>query len=91
MGFTEIMFLLIFFLILFGPDKLPGIARTLGKYYAELNRYRKALEEEFRKGLEEGGEALDFTGEAPKNIRPVRRVRRNVENGGNDSVNGDGE
>lgn len=91
LGFTEIMFLLVIFLIIFGPDKLPGIARALGRYYAEFNRYRKALEEEFRRGLEEGEEALDFTGETSRNIRPVKRVRRNVKNGGDGPINEDGE
>ena len=79
LGFTEIMFLLVFFLLLFGPDKLPEIARTLGKYYAELNRYRKSLEEEFKKGLLEG--ELEASKEEKVDRRSSRRRRRIVEKG----------
>ncbi len=53
LGFSEIILILIVLLLFIGPDKLPETARSLGKYYAELQRYRRMLEEEFRKGLEE--------------------------------------
>ena len=49
-GFFEIGFLLFIAYLLFGPKKLPEIARTLGKGMAELrrasNELKRSLEDE---------------------------------------------
>lgn len=51
-GFEEIGFLLFLAFLLFGPEKLPKIARTLGKGMGELRRasddLKNSLEEEIR-------------------------------------------
>jgi TatA/E family protein of Tat protein translocase len=51
-GFGEIGFILFIAFLLFGPKKLPEIARTLGKGMAELrrasNELRSSLEEEIK-------------------------------------------
>lgn len=51
-GFLEIGFLLFVAYLLFGPKKLPEIARTLGKGLGELrrasNELKFSLEEEIR-------------------------------------------
>ena len=51
-GFLEIGFLLFICFLLFGPKKLPEIARTLGKVMAELrrasNELKSSLEDEIR-------------------------------------------
>jgi len=51
-GGLEIGFLLFIAFLLFGPKKLPEIARTLGKGMAELrrasNELKHSLEEEIR-------------------------------------------
>jgi TatA/E family protein of Tat protein translocase len=51
-GFTEIGFILFIAFLLFGPKKLPEIARTLGKGLAEFrrasNELKFSLEEEIR-------------------------------------------
>lgn len=59
LGFGEIVVIMVIALIFFGPDKLPEVARTLGKTVAELRRAmddikfemaapRKELEAELR-------------------------------------------
>ena len=52
MSFSETVFLFFLALIVFGPKKLPEIARTLGKGMAELrrasNELKGSLEEELR-------------------------------------------
>ncbi len=51
-GFGEIGFILFIAFLLFGPRKLPDIARTLGKGLGELrrasNELKNSLEEEIR-------------------------------------------
>lgn len=91
LGFTEIMFLLVIFLLIFGPDKLPEIARTLGRYYSEFNRYRRSLEEEFRKGLQEGEKMVRLEDEKPREVRPARKIVKRAKNGGDEKTEKDGE
>lgn len=38
LGWTEMFFIVVFALIVFGPRKLPDIARTLGQAVAQLRR-----------------------------------------------------
>jgi TatA/E family protein of Tat protein translocase len=51
-GFTEVGFILFIAFLLFGPKKLPEIARVLGKGMGELrrasNELKSSLEEEIR-------------------------------------------
>jgi len=51
-GFAEIGFILFIAFLLFGPKKLPDIARTLGKGLGELrrasNELKSSLEEEIK-------------------------------------------
>jgi len=56
LGPGEILFLLVLILVIFGPDKLPELARKIGRYYRQLNEYKRYLDEEIRKGFLEGGE-----------------------------------
>lgn len=39
MGFTELMIIGIVALIVIGPERLPGVARTAGKYVGKLRRF----------------------------------------------------
>ena len=39
MGFTEMMLIGIVALIVIGPERLPGVARTAGKYLGRLKRF----------------------------------------------------
>ena len=41
-GFQEVLVIAILFLILFGPSKLPQMARDLGKF---VNEARRSMEE----------------------------------------------
>lgn len=53
MSFGELLFLAILALLVFGPRKLPEIARTVGKVMTDLrragNEFRYSLEEEIRR------------------------------------------
>jgi sec-independent protein translocase protein TatA len=45
-GFDEIVLIGIVALLLFGPDKLPGYLRELGKMYAEVRKAQREIEKE---------------------------------------------
>lgn len=62
-SFSEILFLVMLGLILFGPKRLPEIARTLGKFVAEFkrasNEFQSQIHDEIRKlELEEHAKAI---------------------------------
>ena len=54
-GGGEIFFILIVILMLFGSDKIPEIARTLGKGMAQLKNATNEIKHEIQKGVEENG------------------------------------
>ena len=39
MGFTEVMLISIVALVVIGPERLPGVARTAGKYFSRLRNF----------------------------------------------------
>jgi Tat protein translocase TatB subunit len=53
LGFAEMVFLVVLALLLFGPRRLPEIARTMGKFMAEFkkasNEFQGQIHEEIRK------------------------------------------
>ncbi len=46
-NFSELLVILVVILLLFGPDKLPEIARQLGKFAAEARKATNAVRREF--------------------------------------------
>jgi TatA/E family protein of Tat protein translocase len=65
-GFAEIGFILFIAFLLFGPKKLPEIARTLGKGLGELRR----ASNELKNSLEEEIKNLDRHPEGPVDPSP---------------------
>lgn len=60
-GMPEMLVILVIALIVIGPDRIPEVARTLGKLYAELTgslREMRASVGEVGKGFEEGVETV---------------------------------
>lgn len=41
---TELGLILLFALIIFGPDKLPQLGRTIGKFMAEFKKAQQSVE-----------------------------------------------
>jgi TatA/E family protein of Tat protein translocase len=52
-GMTELLVILIVALIVFGPSKLPELARSLGRAMAEFRRASNDLRSSFREAVEE--------------------------------------
>lgn len=54
-GGGELFLILIVILMFFGSDKIPEIARTLGKGMAQLKNATNEIKHEIQKGAEENG------------------------------------
>ena len=52
-GPLEIVVVAVVALIVFGPEKLPGIARSIGKTLSELRRMASEVKTDFESGLDE--------------------------------------
>lgn len=79
LGGGEILLILVLALLLFGPRKLPGLGRTLGRALAEFrgasNEFRASLEREVR--MEELREARsELDGAVRETRREVTSLRR---------------
>ena len=61
-GFQEMLIILVVALIVFGPKRLPDLARSLGKGIAEF----KKASEEVRKGIEDAVQEEEKTTAPPK-------------------------
>jgi Tat protein translocase TatB subunit len=48
LGGSELLLIAVFALLLFGPDKIPQMARTVGKFMREFNKYRDIMESTVR-------------------------------------------
>ena len=53
LGFTEILVILVVALLVFGPDRLPELARNLGKGLAEFRRASSDLRRSVMEASEE--------------------------------------
>ncbi|SDS29195.1 twin-arginine translocase TatA/TatE family subunit [Opitutus sp. GAS368] len=52
-GGPEVMLILFIFLLLFGADKMPELARGIGKSIREFKKAASGVEEEVRRAMEE--------------------------------------
>lgn len=48
---TELFFIIVFALIVFGPDKLPAMGRTVGRFMREFKRAQENVESMLRAEL----------------------------------------
>ncbi len=57
-GWGEFTLIVILAILLLGPDKLPEVAREIGRLYAEYKKAKRRLELEIMYGLEPPNEEL---------------------------------
>jgi sec-independent protein translocase protein TatB len=50
---SEIVFLLVAGLVVLGPDRLPGVIRTVGRVYGEVRRAARGFEKEITETFRE--------------------------------------
>jgi TatA/E family protein of Tat protein translocase len=48
LGGQEILIIVVLALLLFGPDKIPQLARTIGRFTREFNKYKGIMESTIR-------------------------------------------
>ncbi|WP_386407997.1 Sec-independent protein translocase subunit TatA/TatB [Sungkyunkwania multivorans] len=71
-SWTEIVFIMFIVLIVFGADKIPEIARGLGKGMRQLKDATNEIKHEISKSAEKHGVDTDITKEVTKEINKVK-------------------
>lgn len=75
-GGGELIFIMFIVLMLFGSDKIPEIARTMGKAMAQLKNATNDIKSEIQKGAEANGfdakTLNDFTGNITSEINKAK-------------------
>jgi sec-independent protein translocase protein TatB len=51
MGFTELALIGVVALVVIGPERLPGVARTAGKYFGRLKRFMTTVKADVEQEL----------------------------------------
>jgi sec-independent protein translocase protein TatB len=81
LGFQEILVVLIVALLVFGPKRLPELARTIGRGMGELKRSLSGVKYEFEREMEESGldrAARDARADLNKLAAEVREAGRDA-------------
>ena len=65
---VEIAFILVFVLLIFGADKIPEIARGLGKGLRQVKDATNDIKSEISKSADKQGVNLDVTKDIGKNV-----------------------
>jgi sec-independent protein translocase protein TatA len=84
-GGGELVFIMFIVLMLFGSDKVPDIARTMGKAMAQLKNATNDIKSEIQKGVESNG--LDTKSQISKakedllgdSITQANKVKEDIE------------
>ncbi len=71
-GYSEIGFILFIVLLVFGADKIPEIARGLGKAMRQIKDATNDIKSEITKGAENRGIDVDITKDVQKQIDQVK-------------------
>ncbi len=75
-GGGELVFILFIVLMLFGSDKIPELARALGKGMAQLKNATNEIKSEIHKGMDDSGiptSMTDITGNINAEISKARQ------------------
>lgn len=70
---AEIFFILFVVVMVFGADKIPGIAKGLGKGMRQLKDATEDIKREIHKSAEKQGIDTSFTEDIEKDIKEVKK------------------
>jgi len=80
---VEIAFILFFVLLIFGADKIPEIARGLGKGIRQVKDATNDIKSEISKSADKQGVNLDVTKDIGKNVsKNLKQIKDDVEDFG---------
>ncbi|WP_430409845.1 Sec-independent protein translocase subunit TatA/TatB [Kordia sp.] len=68
----EIFVIMLIVVLVFGADKIPEIARGLGKGMRQLKDATNEIKHEIQKSAEDNGLDTDITGDIQKEIKKVK-------------------
>lgn len=71
-GMTEIAFILFVVLLVFGADKVPEIARNLGRIIRQVKNATEDIKSEITKSAQREGIDIDITKDVQKEIDKVK-------------------
>jgi sec-independent protein translocase protein TatA len=71
-GMTEIVFILFVVLLVFGADRVPEIARNLGKIIRQVKDASNDIKSEITKSAQREGIDIDITKDVQKEIDKVK-------------------
>lgn len=86
MGFTELMLIGIVALIVIGPERLPGVARTAGKYFGKLRRFMTSVKADVESELH-ADELRDILKSQQDELQTLKKAVDDVGKDVNNSVN----
>ncbi len=79
-GPMEIIVVAVVALIVFGPQRLPEIARTIGRTLNEFKRQAADIRAEFESGLDDVDLEADVVADEPEPVKPKPETPDEVEN-----------
>ncbi len=79
-GFAELSMILVIALLVIGPEKLPSVARTVGRYVGKLQRFVSNARSEFNSQLE-SGELRKLIGDQEEQIRELKTIVSDAKRG----------
>lgn len=77
-GGGEIIFIILIILMLFGSDKVPEMARTFGRFMAQLKNATNDIKNEIQKSADESGITKEVKETFEVNIHPVKDIQEEV-------------
>ena len=80
MGWPEILMIGMVGVMVFGPDKLPDLAKQAGRFIRTLRRMAENAKDDLGREIGE-----DFSGLKLRDLDPREMVRRNILDAGDDS------
>lgn len=78
-GGGELIFIIFIALMLFGSDKIPDIARTMGKAMAQLKNATNEIKSEIQKGAEANGIDTSMKELTASFTHEVEKVKSNLD------------
>lgn len=83
MGYSEIFFILLVVLLIFGPEKMPEMARNMGKAVRQLRDATNGIKRDMIKETQKAGldqEAIDKLKKELKQAKKVMNVKEEITN-----------